>query len=368
MESLQIIRAHNREALNEITVQIEHLILTKHWYELGLALTELLSLPDVTGIRKEIYDNLVSIYENSLEQVQLAKIIELVVIDADTADYAIEFLKEGLKKVTSETARQWLKLQIVKQMIRGEMYEAALASIFELQSQIVQGTDLSVRSLFYKVRMDLDKARGDFDSFYENGFLFLSTSRDVSDRTLAHDLCVSALCSKTVFSFDELAGHAIIKNLEGTEDQWLMELIHLMERGRTECIAEFYEKFLSLLQENSQFTDYVDLIAMKVRLSVLQELIFQRPFESRKFDFDEVAQRCAVEKNEVELLVLKALANGLIKGFIDEVDEKFVVTWCKTKTLSKKRLSHLKEQIDRWIKRVHEQRILMVERAQPVIG
>ena len=349
--------------------KIRRFIETRHWYELGLAFTELLAMPAANGLRKPLYDELIANREQSLERVQLAKIFEWVVVDADSPDYAIDFLKEAIPKVEpNKTAKQWIRLQIVKQLVKKEDFEGALAAIFELQSDMAQGTDLSVRSLFYKVRTELDKARGDFDSFYENGLLLLSTSGAVDDRDLARDLCVSALCAKTVFSFDELAGHGIVRCMQGTEDEWLMELVQLMERGRTECIAEFDEKFLGRLKDDPQFTEYIDLISMKVRLCVLQDLIFQRPFESRVFEFGEVAEVCAVRRDEVELLVLKALANGLIKGFIDEVDQRFVVTWCKTKTLSERRLSHLKEQIDRWIKRVHEQKKLMEERAQPVIG
>jgi len=289
--------------------------------------------------------------------------------DLDSPAAAADWLAEALPKVSqSVTATLWLRLYIIALRVDGGDFDQALALVFKIAGEIDHTTPVSVRSFFYQVRSSLDRARGDFDSFYANALLFLSTTADACDPGLARNLCVSALCSPHVFSFDELAAHSIIRVLEGTESAWLMRLIFLMERGQTQCIADFQAQFVALLAADPQVCDYLDLISMKVRLSVLQELIFQRPFEHRVFEFGEISGACAVARSEVEPLVLKALASGLLKGFIDEVDERVVVTWCKPKALSKVRLTHLKEQIDRWVKIVHEQKILMEMRAQPVIG
>ena len=97
-------------------------------------------------------------------------------------------------------------------------------------------------------------------------------------------------------------------------------------------------------------------------------MIFIRPFNSRIFTFDEVAQVCHLEKANVELLVMKALSAEIVKGQIDEVNEKIIITWCKPKALGTERLKHLKQQIDNWVARVHEKRIALERKSQPLVG
>jgi 26S proteasome regulatory subunit N9 len=252
-------------------------------------------------------------------------------------------------------------------IINGD-FESALVLINEIEPRINETTDLVVRSMFYKVQSSLGKARADYDAFYQYTLLYLSTSRAADDMVLAYDLCLSALCARDVFSFGEIAGHEIIQSLRGTDNEWLMNLILLMEKGSPSSITEFENHYLHILKGKPLFCGYIDQILRKMQLCVLQELIFQRPFESRVFGFDEVAKVCCVRKDEVELLALKALATGLIRGFINEVNELFVVTWCKPKTLSLSRLNHLKQEIDRWVDKIHDQRIRLEDRAQLVVG
>jgi 26S proteasome regulatory subunit N9 len=369
MEVLDELVARNPPFFEGPVAAINENIKSRHWYELGLALTDLLQLEAVVGERKMIYEKGINYYEKFLDPVQLAKIIHLVSQEFTAPTAAIQFLEAAIPKLeSSANAKQWIKLQIVAQLIINGEFEAALSDLTAIEPTIDQSTDLAVRSLFYKVQSSLDKARGDYDSFYKYTLLYLSTSRQSGDMVLAYDLCQAALCAKDVFSFGELAGHNVIQSLKGSENEWLMDLIMLMERGSPSSIEEFNSRYVHILSSRPLFSAFLEIISRKVKLCVLQELIFQRPFESRVFAFDEVSRVCCVPKDEVELLVLKALSAGLIRGFINEVDEIFVVTWCKTKTLSIPRLSHLKEEIDRWIKKVHDQKIRLEERAQLVVG
>ena len=369
MEILDEIAARNPEYFGEPCSKIKTFVETKHWYELGVALYDFLVLEGVEGERLEIFHKFVSQFAQILNPFQLAKIIQVVSEDVTSPSAALEFLKDSEPLVDENVdARHWIKLQIIGQYVVDGDFETALGLLNEVEKEIGQQSHASVRSLFYRTVVQMDKARGDFDALYEDGLLYLSASSKVDDLVLAYDLCASALCARTVFSFGELASHGILDKLEGTENSWLRDLILILEKGSHQSIAEFESKYLGILKTKPLFVPHLDMISTKVRLCVLQELIFARPFESRVFEFQEVSEACAVPQKQVELLLLRAFSSGLIRGFIDEVDERFVVTWCKPKTLNKERLIHLKEQVDRWIQRVHEQRILLENRAQPVIG
>lgn len=369
-EHLQAI-GHELEPVAPLCIEIISNADNRYWYQLGLRLYELMEHPCTMGRRCDIYHSIVAVFADDIDLVQLAKIIELAArgdfaSPAEAAEYLIGSLSV-LEK--SKTATEWMKLQIVDRNIESGEIELAIVRLSEMEQIMDHTVDISVRSLFYQVLSKLDWARDDFDACYKDTLIYLSTSGETHNVAIARILCVSALCSKGVFSFGELANHSITKSLEGEDDEWLMKLVLLMDRGTPDISQEFDDEYLGFIRSHDYFSQYTDLIAMKVKLCVLQELIFQRKQgESRVFSFEDVARDCSIDISDVEHLVLKALANNLIHGFIDEVEQRFVVTWCKTKTLSNERLRHLKGEIDEWIKKVHDNKILMEKLSQPVIG
>jgi 26S proteasome regulatory subunit N9 len=48
---------------------------------------------------------------------------------------------------------------------------------------------------------------------------------------------------------------------------------------------------------------------------------------------------CVVFFLQVELLVMKALSLGLVKGFIDEIDQKVSLTWVQPRVLDLQQVS-----------------------------
>lgn len=48
-------------------------------------------------------------------------------------------------------------------------------------------------------------------------------------------------------------------------------------------------------------------------------MTFKRPSHDRQLTFDEIARETRLPLNEIELLIMKALSQGLVKGAIDQV-------------------------------------------------
>ena len=67
-------------------------------------------------------------------------------------------------------------------------------------------------------------------------------------------------------------------------------------------------------------------------------MTFQRPATKRNLSFQEIAAITGVREDEVELLVMKALAQGLLKGTIDQVDSTAHFTWVQPRVLDKKQV------------------------------
>ena len=371
MEVIDEIEKINPTELSQKLKEISAYISSQRWYELGVSLQGFIEKPSLKGHRQFVFENLIEKYSPYLDPFHYAHLILSTSDDFQNPDETIQFLQTIAESKTFERkgeAKSLILLREVDVMTQKGDFEVALKHLNLIEKDVTEQTPLEVRSSFHRTQSNLDKARGDFDAFYQHALLFLSTSRIEKDVVLAYDLCMAALFSNKVCSFGELAAHPILNSLEDGEYQWLRELILLLDKGEPQTITEFNERFLPIINKSQQFSSYLGAIQTKLALSVFLQVIFSRPFENRTLTFDEVAKACSINKDQVELLVLKALSAEIIRGTIDEVEQKIVVTWCKPKALGKERLKHLKHQIDEWIEIVHRQKLELDNKTQSFVG
>ena len=82
----------------------------------------------------------------------------------------------------------------------------------------------------------------------------------------------------------------------------------------------------------------------KVRIIAFLELLFRCGKDERCLSFSQIAEVCQVQRDDVEMLVMKAKCLELVRGTIDEVDEKVQIDWVLPRYLS---TGHLKVLVDR---------------------
>ena len=87
----------------------------------------------------------------------------------------------------------------------------------------------------------------------------------------------------------------------------------------------------------------------------LVESIFKRSKEARgSITFFEISRETRVSLDEVELLVMRALSLGLIRGKIDEVDTVVNVKWVQPRVLDKNQIKTIQTRLDEWSAKVNE--------------
>lgn len=72
-------------------------------------------------------------------------------------------------------------------------------------------------------------------------------------------------------------------------------------------------------------------LRQKISLLCLMEMTFKRPSDKRSIKFEEIAAETKLPLKEVEILIMKALAQGLLRGAIDQVAGVVNMTWVRTK-------------------------------------
>ena len=85
----------------------------------------------------------------------------------------------------------------------------------------------------------------------------------------------------------------------------------------------------------------------------LIDLVFRLPSSSRvSIPFSRIATETQLPVEEVEYLIMKALSLDLIKGDIDQVDQKARITWVQPRVLGKDQIDGLRERLDEWSNKV----------------
>ncbi|KAG8893493.1 26S proteasome regulatory subunit [Tulasnella sp. 408] len=64
--------------------------------------------------------------------------------------------------------------------------------------------------------------------------------------------------------------------------------------------------------------------------------------------FQTIAEETRLPQEEVEHLVMKALSLNLIKGTLDQVDQKAQISWVQPRVLSRAQIGSLADRLERW--------------------
>ncbi|KAG6820034.1 hypothetical protein H0H93_006269 [Arthromyces matolae] len=84
-----------------------------------------------------------------------------------------------------------------------------------------------------------------------------------------------------------------------------------------------------------------------------------RSANNRTMSFQTIAEATRQPIEEVEAMVMKALSLKLIRGSIDEVDQKVQISWVQPRVLSREQIGSLAQRLGEWVSKLNtvEQRI-----------
>jgi len=219
------------------------------------------------------------------------------------------------------------------------------------------GADVSVYSNYHKSWAAYYKVLGEPEEFYKAALQYVAyTPLDSLSKlelsNLAFDLGIAALLGENIFNFGDLLEHPIIESLQGTENQWLAEVIYAFNTGDISKWRELQSAHAESLNKQQLLRDRHELLDDKIAVMSLVEHIFKRPSDDRNIPFEDIAQACERSVDKVEVLVMRALSLGLIRGTIDEVISKVNVKWVQPRILNKEQIAHLNSNLVDWGEKV----------------
>ncbi|KAL8953005.1 MAG: hypothetical protein Q9222_001120 [Ikaeria aurantiellina] len=215
--------------------------------------------------------------------------------------------------------------------------------------------ETEVHATFYRTNAGYYQAKAEFGSYYRNALLYLACI-DLKSLTLedaqarAYDLSIAALVSDSIYNFGELLLHPILDSLNNPQYNWLRDLLFAFNRGDLNAynVLENNISKAPLLDEHKTF------LWQKISLSALTEAVFRRPPHDRAMTFQTISQETKVQPHEIEILIMKALSLGLLKGSIDQVAEVARINWVQPKVLDMKQIDNMRLRLKDWDSSVNQ--------------
>ncbi|KAF8305574.1 proteasome 26S subunit [Clavulina sp. PMI_390] len=332
------------------------------WHQLTLTLENFYKDPESPPYHFELFNGFISDFAPKLNQLKLAELGVRASQQLDDPSEVITFLVSFIAKISKEEAPEAYLLLLAQlahaKMILGD--DAGAQVDIEESSKIIDtldGVEPTVHAAYYGVAADYYKTKADYVKYYKNSLLYLACVDPAEDLTpverltRAHDLGVSALLGETIYNFGELLMHPILDALDGSEHAWLKELLFVFNEGnigRFEALGPQLSKRPSkpILAPSFAF------LRQKICLMALIEAVFSRSANNRSMTFQTISEEVRLPKNEVEHLVMKALSLKLVRGRIDQVDEKIQIDWVQPRVLSRTQIKALAGRLTDWIDRL----------------
>jgi len=104
----------------------------------------------------------------------------------------------------------------------------------------------------------------------------------------------------------------------------------------------------------------------KICLLSLMEMTFKS--NDGVITFADISKQTRIPINEIEVLVMKALSLGLVKGTIDEVEQTVHLSWVQPRVLDKNQIESMKSKLDNWFKDINQIENVLEKRAQEIIN
>ncbi|MCJ1256357.1 26S proteasome regulatory subunit [Lignoscripta atroalba] len=348
------------EDLQQSFLTIEDYWDRKLWHQLTDVLGEYFDNPASASQRLPLFRSFILSFAEKINQLKFVS-LGLSAATQCSDDYErltfLTHLTEKVNKPSSQDAYVFALVAASEVKLRLHDLDGARKDLDKAESILdtFDSVETEVHASFYRTNASYYQAKHDFAAYYRNALLYLAcidlkNLTPQESQTRAYDLSVAALISDSIYNFGELLLHPVLSSLSGTEHAWLRDLLFAFNRGDL-AAYNVLENNLSkcrLLEEHKTF------LWQKISLSALTEAVFRRPPHDRAMTFATISQETHVQPQEIEILIMKALSLGLLRGSIDQVAEIARINWVQPKVLDMKQIDNMRLRLKDWDSSVNQ--------------
>ncbi|CUM57629.1 unnamed protein product [Debaryomyces tyrocola] len=371
------LETESNELIN-IFYQLEDYYERKLYHQLTLTLNEFYENPESKNnrLRIKIYDLFISQFSQKLNSIQVVDFLLASFEDnkEECLNKLLELKGNFVKQlrnnytnkseieetINNEESIIYIDLQIARYYLILNNLEKSETILEHLnpkfESTFENEFSSKINSAFYLTKCQLYKINENYNLFYLNGLLYLSSIKNKSlsieeQQMLCYDLCIAALLGDKIYNFGELLLHDILNCFKDSQYDWLYNLIHSLNSGN----LKNFNKWLAIGFQKSPFLKASEVfLKQKVIIMSLLELISMKSTTNKQLNFKEISEFTGTPVNDVEHLIIKCFSLNLIKGYINQIDEVLVVTWLQPRILNLDQVNVLYNHLCKWNGQVEE--------------
>lgn len=318
----------------------------------------------------QLYINFMQSFETKINPFALVEIISVIVGHMSDKKEAVGFIEKLKDKVKICDEAIWLC-----QVLQGQIYleflndlDSTKKIIEDLKETLDEAGNVTpVHGKYYLLASQYYRLIGQHAEYYKASLQFLGCSIDSFPKDQwpqqAFFLGLAALLGEGIYNIGELLSHQIIDSLIGTEYEWLIELLKAFNSGDIGKFEQMKPKWSQMADLAAQETK----LRQKISLLCLMEMTFKRPANNRTIKFSEIAAETRLPINEVEHLIMKGLAQGLVRGAIDQVSGSINMTWVQPRVLNHDQISGMANTLEVWIQSITTMEKLIESRASEIL-
>lgn len=291
-----------------------------------------------------VFCDFVKSFQDKLNPMRLSE-LAIKVASYMKPDEALIFIESI--QVKEPQAQMYLTIaKGAKMLDLGRVYESqAVLEDCQKQVEVLNDLENSLYSGLYQALARVHRMKNEDELFYRYSLQYLAytpAEQVPNAQALAAELAVAVLVAESLYNLGELLELPVFVSLKSTPDAQLYDLILLCYEGKV-------QEFETALQSPSLPPALVsgrEALLQKVRILAVMEMAFRR--ERGKLTFEEIAAVGCVPLAGVEWLLMKAMAKGLLRGEIDQVEGVVVFNYVQPRVLDRSRLEQIKGRIKTW--------------------
>jgi len=357
-----------------VFVELSSLYKSKLWYQVSEKLSDCARNPFFQTETRlvQLYEHFVKGFAEKLSPLSFGLFAVAVCAQLDDPVAGLEFLSSIEKIVTADDQSSLLiSMEMSRKKTESKEFEEAKQLIQKGKQTIDNSSGImepSIHSHYYLAAMEYYKAAGPASDYFTNSLLYLTYTplKNIpleKKIALATNVSLAALIGENIYNFGELLQQKILHFLRNTPHQWLLDLLDAFNSGDI-------EKFERIASEHKEekLVSKMDFLNEKIRLMNMMEMVFQKPSTERNISFEEISKHAKCEIDRVEHLIMRSFSLGLLKGKIDQVDQRVRMTWVEPRVLDQKQIGSLRDRFSVWSAEVEDTVRFMQDNAPELLS